>query len=81
MLLAALTLLAGACSKRSGGKARMASDTDSVAYILGMNMGLTLQRMDSTLNVEALCAGIRDAYGGAARLTMEQAREIGRAHV
>ncbi len=74
MLLAALTLLAGACSKRSGGKARMASDTDSVAYILGMNMGLTLQRMDSTLNVEALCAGIRDAYGGAARLTMEQAR-------
>ena len=74
MLLAALTLLAGACSKRSGGKAKMASDTDSVAYILGMNMGLTLQRMDSTLNVEALCAGIRDACGGAARLTMEQAR-------
>lgn len=74
MLLVLLALAAGSCSKRSGGRAKMASDTDSVAYILGMNIGLTLQRMDSTLNVEALCAGIRDAYGDAARLTMEEAR-------
>ncbi len=75
ILLAALAALAaGACSKHGGGSARIASDSDSVAYILGMNMGLTLQRMDSTLNVEAVCAGIREAFAGTTRLTMEEAK-------
>lgn len=67
-------LLAGACSGPRGGKAKMDSEADSVAYILGMNMGLTLLRMDSTLRVEAVCAGIRDAFGGQTQLTMEQAK-------
>ncbi|MDE7123265.1 MAG: FKBP-type peptidyl-prolyl cis-trans isomerase [Alistipes sp.] len=70
----AAALVAGGCSGRGGGKAKMASDTDSVAYILGMNMGITLQRMDSTLNVEAVCAGMRDAFGGKTQLTIDQAK-------
>ena len=30
--------------------------------VIGMNVGLNLQRMDSTLNVAAVCEGIRDVF-------------------
>ena len=72
-LLPLLALLAGACSKHSGGGAKLASDTDSVAYVIGMNVGLNLQRMDSTINVDAVCEGIRDVFRGETRLSVEQA--------
>ncbi len=72
-VLLAATLLAGACSHRSSG-VKLASDTDSVAYVLGMNVGMNLLRMDSTLNVEALCEGIRDVFRGETRLTPDDAR-------
>lgn len=72
-LLPLLALLAGACSKHSGGSAKLASDTDSVAYVIGMNVGLTLQRMDSTINVDAVCEGIRDVFRDKTRLSVEQA--------
>ena len=72
-LLPLLALLAGACSKHSGGGAKLASDTDSVAYVIGMNVGLTLQRMDSTINVDAVCEGIRDVFRDKTRLSVEQA--------
>lgn len=74
--LACGLLFAAACSKRSGGgSARLRSDTDSVAYILGMNIGQNLLRMDSTLNVAAVCEGLRDAFRGTAALTTEEARD------
>lgn len=72
VVLAALA--AGACSKKSGGSAKLRSDVDSVAYVLGMNVGANLLKMDSTLNVNALCEGIRDAFRGSTRLTAEEAR-------
>lgn len=72
-LLPLLALLAGACSKHSGGGAKLASDTDSVAYVIGMNVGLNLQRMDSTINVDAVCEGIRDVFRDKTRLSVEQA--------
>lgn len=67
-------LLAGACSKKTGGSLKLAKDTDSVAYVIGMNMGLNLQRMDSTINVEAVCEGIRDVFREKTRLSGEEAR-------
>lgn len=61
------------CSKGSGG-AKLADDLDSVAYIVGLNIGWNLQRMDSTLRIDAVCEGIRDAFGRTPRMTPEQAR-------
>lgn len=74
VLLAAAATAAGGCSKKSGGGTRLRTDTDSVAYVLGMNVGQNLLRMDSTLNVAAVCEGIRDAFRAAPKLSEEQAR-------
>ena len=58
---ALVLLLAGACSKNSGGGGvKLRNDTDSVAYVIGMNVGANLLKMDSTINVNAVCEGIRD---------------------
>lgn len=67
-------LLAGACSRKSSGGTKLRTDADSAAYVLGMNVGLNLLRMDSTLNVEAVCRGIRDVAGGDTQFTMAEAQ-------
>lgn len=67
-------LLAGACSKNSGGGGvKLKNDTDSVAYVLGMNVGMNLLKMDSTINVNAVCEGIRDVFRGNPKLTAADA--------
>lgn len=74
-VLAVLLLVSvAACSRKGGGNVKLRSDTDSVAYILGMNIGANLVRMDSTLNLDAVCCGIRDAAAGGTRLTMAEAQ-------
>ena len=60
--------------EKTGGSVKLAKDTDSVAYVIGMNVGLNLQRMDSTINVEAVCEGIRDVFREKTRLSGEEAR-------
>lgn len=73
LIIAALAALVG-CSKSSGGDShRLKSDTDSVAYVVGMNIGLNLIRMDSTINVEAVCRGIRDMVRERNSMTLEEA--------
>lgn len=71
-LAAAIAVLILSCSR--GGGVKLRTDTDSVAYVLGMNVGANLLRMDSTLNVAALCQGIADVFDGAAVLTPEEAQ-------
>lgn len=66
-------LAAGACSRKSGGGTKLRDEADSIAYILGMNIGSNLLRMDSTMRTEALCEGIRDRLRGTAKLTDDQA--------
>lgn len=68
-------LAVSACSKRNegGSSARLKSDTDSVAYIIGLNVGLNLIEMDSTLNAAAVCEGIRDVFRQKERMTIEEA--------
>ena len=73
VLLFAAMLLAVGCSKKSTNGVKLKSDLDSVAYVIGMNVGLNLQRMDSTLNVAAVCEGIRDIFEGDPRMTVEAA--------
>lgn len=33
-----------------------------MAYVIGMNVGMNLMKMDSTINVNAVCEGIRDVF-------------------
>lgn len=67
--------LATACSRRTDNDgARLRTDVDSVAYVIGMNVGLNLQRMDSTINVAAVCEGIRDVFRARSRFTPDEAR-------
>ena len=73
LILPAAALLAGACSKKSGGGVKLRNDTDSVAYVIGMNVGMNLLRMDSTINVNAVCEGIRDAVNRSANLSAADA--------
>ena len=66
-------LLIGSCSKQSGGGVKLKNDLDSVAYVIGMNVALNLQRMDSTINVDAVCEGLRDVFRGKPRFTLSEA--------
>ena len=75
--LAVLALFYTGVSCSGGGKkTELPSEQDSVAYVIGLNIGYNLQRMDSMLNVEAACQGIRDVYAGAARMTPEEAQAL-----
>lgn len=73
LLFVAMALLAGSCSQKSGG-VKLRADTDSVAYILGMNVAQNLLQMDSTLNVNALCEGIRDVFRENPKLSTAEAK-------
>ena len=64
--------LAASCGKRTR---ILSADTDTLSYVVGLNVGHTLMEMDSTLNVEAVCAAIRDVYNGTPSMTMEEARD------
>ncbi len=73
-LLMVVALVAGACSRKSGGGTKLRTDADSAAYVLGMNVGMNLLRMDSTLNIEVVCRGIRDAVADNTQFTMAEAQ-------
>ncbi|MDE5691400.1 MAG: FKBP-type peptidyl-prolyl cis-trans isomerase [Alistipes sp.] len=73
ILLLAVGMMTIACAKNGTTGTKLRTDTDSTAYILGMNIGLNLHRMDSTLNAEAICEGIRDALRGETKLTLAEA--------
>lgn len=73
LVWAAAAALLAACSKSSGGGVKLKIDTDSVAYVIGMNIGLNLQAMDSTINAAAVCEGIRDVLLGEPKLTVAEA--------
>jgi len=65
-------LLGAACS--GNGSFKLRNDADSIAYIIGLNIGENLLEMDSTLNIEAVCGGIRERYAAQARMTGEEAQ-------
>lgn len=81
-LLKALTIIALAttiaCGTRNVAPAPvtpvMQTSADSMSYVMGMNLGLNLIGIDSLLNVDMVCEGLRDAYLGSAKLNDEEAR-------
>ena len=70
-------IVAGGCSgggKQTGSVLR--TEDDSLAYVMGMHAGRNLLRIDSTLNIEAVCDGLREAYTRSRKVkfTDEEAR-------
>lgn len=49
------------------------SEKDSVAYALGNDLGRYLKNLDSTLNVDIVAQGIRDAIAGKEKIQMDSA--------
>lgn len=70
-ITAAPLLLGVSCNKHSRS---LSVETDSLSYVIGMNVGYNLLQMDSTLNIEAVCAAIRDIYTGETAMDMDEAR-------
>lgn len=52
----------------------MQTSADSMSYVVGLNLGRNLMGLDSLLNIEAVCVGVRDAYLSHPKLNDEQAR-------
>lgn len=68
-------LLFASCSKGGGNSSsKMVTDVDSIAYIIGMNVGRNLLEMDSTLNVKALCKGIEDVFTQTENMSLDEAK-------
>ena len=72
----AIVVLVVACNKPQATveKSLMQNSADSMSYVIGLNLGANLIGIDSLLNVEAVCAGLRDAYVAEAKLNPEEAR-------
>ena len=72
-ILAALTaaVILTSCGS-SGGVRELKTESDSLAYVIGLNVGYNLKyNTDSTLDVDVLCAAIRDTYNGTQQMDME----------
>ena len=52
----------------------MRTSADSMSYVMGMNIARNLMEMDSMINIDMVCEGMRNTYSGKTRLTDEEAR-------
>ena len=53
----------------------MATEADSLSYVIGLSVGTSLIKMDSTLNVDAVCEAIRDVFHNTQKMTLEEGRD------
>ena len=56
-------------------KSVMATEADSLSYVIGLSVGTSLIKMDSTLNVDAVCEAIRDVFHNTQKMTLEEGRD------
>lgn len=77
--VAVVALVVGVTACGGGGKATtsrptMQDSADSMSYVMGLNIGMNLVGIDSLLNIEMVCEGLRDAYMNQPLLNDEEAR-------
>ena len=70
----AAALLSAACSKQKSSGAKLKDDLDSAAYVVGLNVGMNLLEMDSTLRIDAVCDGIRDVFARVEKMSPAEAK-------
>ncbi|MBR2867213.1 MAG: FKBP-type peptidyl-prolyl cis-trans isomerase [Alistipes sp.] len=69
-----LLVLVSCGGKSTTVKPTMQTSADSMSYVMGLNLGRNLAGIDSLLNVDMVCEGLRDAYNGQPKLNDEVAR-------
>lgn len=74
LILAAIVALTACGGESKPKKSGLTDQIDSLSYVVGMNIGYNLQKMDSTLRAEAIVKGINDALNGKEKLSVEEAR-------
>ena len=75
-IIVVLVFASMACTQKKGEvkPQLMNTNADSMSYVVGLNLGRNLIGLDSLLNIEAVCQGVRDAYLSQPLLNDEQAR-------
>lgn len=75
-IIVVLVFASMACTQKKGEvkPQLMNTNADSMSYVVGLNIGRNLIDLDSLLNIEAVCQGVRDAYLSQPLLNDEQAR-------
>lgn len=73
-ILAAGSLLLSCHSQPKESVDAISSQSDSLAYIIGMNIADNLIAMDSTININVVCRAIAEKSQSKSRFTDEQAR-------
>lgn len=76
LLIIVVTLVVGCAPKSAPVQEAVVMQTsaDSMSYVMGLNIGRNLIGVDSLLNIEAVCEGLRDAYISKPKLRDEEAR-------
>ena len=59
----------------SGGSNKLVDGRDSMSYVIGMNIAYNIMQMDSTINADAVVAGLNEALHSRQRMDFDQARE------
>ena len=71
----AVACLCGLTFSCKQGSSTIATERDSLSYVIGLSVGSSLIKLDSTLNVEVVCQAIRDVYNQSQQMTMDDARD------
>lgn len=72
-ILALAAVGATAMTSCGQGNAKLTTDSDTLAYALGVDMGTAAFSFDSTLNPDVLAAGMKDAFTKKGKMTREEA--------
>lgn len=68
-------VLTAAFTSCGSGSTTIKTDTDSVAYAIGVDFGNGLFQFDSTLNVDIVAQAVRDVFAKKAKMTPEESGE------
>ena len=72
--VAMFVAMAGGRSATSSGNGTISNQSDSLSYVVGMNIAYNIMQMDSTLNPAAVVRGINDALNSEEILSLDEAR-------
>lgn len=71
----AVALLCGLTFSCKQGSSSIATERDSLSYVIGLSVGNQLIKLDSTLNVDVVCQAIQDVYNATQQMSMDDARD------
>lgn len=64
LLILAACITIASCGNKGGGNVELKTNTDSVSYAIGMNIGKDIKDQSLETNVDAIAMGIRDVVSG-----------------